>query len=336
MKRKLFLIIVLILLISISGCGGKKDVKKSLEEIRTGTEGISVSFLPNNPPATIHVENDNTPFDVILELKNKGAYPQPDEQDFYVNVYLSGYDKNILELDVERNDVNRLKTSLIGKSLVNIGGGSDIVTFKGKVKSSQLNVEKYEPILLATACYKYSTTAEPSVCIEPDPYSTLTQKKVCEVKDISLSGQGAPIAVTKINEESFKEKTQFKLTIKNVGNGDVIKEQSIKKCDPFGKAENDKIGREDLDKVYLERVTIGGLPLDCSPFAEDSVRSTQGIIRLVNGEGYIVCDLQKEGYDAYKESKTAFTTPLKITLSYGYRTIAQRSLQIKKEMSGNN
>ncbi|MDP3765144.1 MAG: hypothetical protein Q8R04_01395, partial [Nanoarchaeota archaeon] len=64
--KKNLLALFFVLFIIVSGCSGKKDVKKSLEEIRTGTEGISVSFLPNNPPATIHVADTDTPFDVVL------------------------------------------------------------------------------------------------------------------------------------------------------------------------------------------------------------------------------------------------------------------------------
>ena len=322
------------LLILISGCSGKKDVKKSLEEIRTGTEGISVSFLPNNPPATIHAADTDTAFDVVLELKNRGAYPQPDEpKEQQVKVYLSGFDSSILKLDVTQEDINRLTTSLEGKSNVNIIGGTDIVTFKGKVTVDNLKVEKYEPTLLATVCYQYFTTAGPSVCIDPDPYSTLSQKKVCEVNDISLSDQGAPIAVTRIDEEAFQDKTQFKISIKNVGNGDVIKKESITdKCDPLATAAN-KIGRDDVDKVSLEGVTIGDIELDCSPFADGSVKSKKGTMRIINGEAYIVCELNKADYEAYRSSRTSFTTPLKIKLEYGYRTTAQRSLQIKKEIS---
>lgn len=341
LKKILVFALFLVLLISISACG-KKDVKKAIEDIRTGSEGISVSFLPNNPPATIHVEKADLSFDIFVELNNKGAYPQPDEiatKKLEIKVYLGGYDRNILggvaqnqNIIAEIPDMNRLPTSLIGKSLVNLNGGSDIVTFKGNVKFNQLNVEKYEPTLLATICYKYYTEAGPSVCIDPDPYSTVTQKKVCEVQDTSLSSQGAPIAVTRIDEEAFQEKTQFKLTIKNVGGGDVLREDAIQKdkCNPFG---TDKIKREDVDKVKLENVKIGDKDLLCSPFAEGDVEGKNGIIRLVNGEGYIICKLEKTMDNSYKSSGTSYTTPIKITLSYGYRTTAQRTLQIKKELS---
>lgn len=332
--EKIFFIFILILLLSISGCSGKKDVKKSIEELRTGTQGIALSFLPNNPPATVHA--DQQKFDVVVEINNRGAYPQPDEPIPVTSLgkaYLSGYDPNILKFDKDFFDLKPIE--LQGKSLINLNGGSDLAIFK--VNSIEnLDVEKYEVTLQATACYLYETIASPSVCIDPNPYSTIQEKKVCEVQDLTLSSQGAPIAIANINEEAFALKTQFKIAIKNVGSGDVLKKESLEKCNPHG---SQKIERQDIDKVKLEFARVSNVPLKCWPFAPDAtnepVEGTSGLIRLVNGEGTIICELRKEHYEQYDKSNSAFTTPLLIRLSYGYRNTAERMLEIKKEKGQN-
>lgn len=327
--EKTFLIIVLILLISVSGCSRKKAVEKKLEDIRTGTQGIVMNFLPNAPPDKIHVEegdNADSTFDIILELRNKGAYPQPDDRMSAPSgiVYLSGYDSNIIRIGDGTPYQNIDRKSLEGKSTINPNGGLDLVTFKGWVAAENLKVEKYEPTLLVTACYIYYTVAGPSVCIDPNPYS-VTQKKVCHVQSISLSNQGAPISVTRIDEEALSLKTQFKITIKNVGGGDVISVGSTTKCITAG--------REDIDKVKVEEIRVGKDPLEnCRPFIGTRTTGPSGEIRLINGEGFILCDLPKE---LYKDSVTAYTTPLTIKLSYYYRNTAEKKIQIKKEMSGN-
>lgn len=331
MRKRLVFVLFLILLFSISSCTGKKDTKKPLEDIRTGTQGLSISFLTNNPPPTIHAEKEAlNDFDVVLELRNKGAYPQPEEgrPSLYGRVYLSGFDPNIISFD--NSPVQELMDkALEGKSTINPNGGFDLMTFKGKVFYENLNVEKYEPTLLATACYNYFTIAGPSVCIDPDPYSTVTQKKVCQVQGVTLTNQGAPVAITKIDEEAFAKKTQFRITIKNVGGGDVIKYEALNKCGPTG----DKLGREDIDKVYLAEAKVGIKTLNCGPFVDTSDGSAKrpvGFIRMINGEGAVICEMPSSDY---QESKTAYTTPMTITLLYGYKNTAERKVLIKKEVS---
>ena len=331
LKKRLIFALFLILLILISGCKGKKDVKKSLEEIRTGTEGIVMSFLPNAPPDKIHVEEgpDNS-FEVVLEVRNKGAYPQPEEGGSPSGkIFLSGFDANILKFDKDSTEEIKGK-ALDGKSTINPNGGLDLITFKGNVDFNYLNVEKYEPTIMATVCYHYDTVASPSVCIDPNPYSTTNEKKVCQVNDITLSNQGAPIAVTRIDEEAFAKKTQFKITIKNSGGGDVLDYIAISNCGPKGQ----KITREDIDKVRLLEAKVGNNPLECGPFITkegSNFRGRSGDFRLINGEGFLICEFTSR---EYANNKNAYLTPIKIRLFYGYRNTAEKKIQIKKETSG--
>ena len=319
----------IIMLLLISGCKGNSDAQEQLENLRSGTLGLTASFLPNNPPATIHVEeNEDNKFDIVLEVSNKGVYPQP-EDGIKLNgrLYLSGYDKDIIEILTPSIELSTL--AIDGKSSINLNGGSDLAVFKASIDHSKLPVEKYEPTLLATACYNYITVAGPSVCIDPDPYATIKQKKVCEAGSITLSGQGAPVAVVRVDTEAFASKTQFKITIKNAGNGEVLKSQQdqsmLQKCDPFGSS---RIGREDINKVYLEEVSLGNIGLDCWPFAEEQVKAASGHVRLLNGEGSIICEI---GEDSYASTNAAYTSPLRIKLSYGYKINAERKISVKKE-----
>ena len=342
LKKRTVLALLLIVLIAISGCSltGKKGTstsssksKKAVEDIRVGTQGIVMSFLPNNPPERIVVEESapENSIKVVLQVNNKGAYPQPDEGPKRgaapdpAKIYISGYDSNIIRFPQREIDLS--SKALEGRSTINPGGGIDFVNFEGKVHADVLNVEKYEPILLATACYYYNTIASPQVCIDTDPYSEISTKKVCQVSDISLSSQGAPVAVTKIAEEALATKTQFRITIKNVGGGDAIKIISEQKCDPLG---TEKLQREDIDKVYVVGVFLGSKQLNCGPFAEGSIKAISGFIRLINGEGNIICEFPRQDYP--QGANTAYTTPLKIHLGYTYRTTIERKVLIRKEI----
>ena len=334
LKKKLIFILFIILLISISGCTGKKGSTKSVEEIRTGTEGIVINFLPNTPPDKIHIEQGAdeslTTFQVVLEVRNKGAYPQPDDgvPSPIGRIFLSGYDTNILAFDKNVEELSG--KPLDGKSTINQNGGLDFITFNGQILTGNLNVENYEPIIQATACYNYITIAGPSVCIDPNPYSTVKEKKVCEVKSILLQSQGAPVAVINIDEEAFATKTQFKITIKNIGGGEVIHDRALDKCAPTG----EKLSRENIDKVYLIGAKVGTKSLNCGPFIGSQgavVYGGSGDIRLLNNEGFVICELSSKDYS---NTKSAYTTPLTVNLLYGYRTTIEKKIQIKREASG--
>ncbi len=336
--KKSFVFALLVLLVVVVACKGKNDGKTALDEVRTGTQGITLSFFPNAPPDKIHVEQgadvEANSFEVIIDLKNKGAYPQPNEgvagaAPGLGKVYLSGFDPNIIEFkssDGKSGDLSKL--ALEGKSTLNPNGGQDLMSFKGTVVVDNLIVDKYEPTFLATACYYYFTVAGPTACIDPNPYAVTREKKVCEVKDITLTGQGAPIAVTKIEEKALAAKTQFKIAIKNVGGGDVILSNAIEKCDPSGQQ---KIQREEIDKVLLQEVKIANKQLQCGPFADGTSKGTGGLVRLINGEGFVICELPSSDYG---NKISAYTSPLNVHLSYGYRATAEKKVQIIKEASG--
>ena len=328
--KKIIFVLLIISLLLASGCKKtQKDPKKQLEELKTGTEGISLSFVPNSPPDIVHIEPTVKNFDVMIEIKNKGAYPAADDpRRIEGRLYLSGYDQNLVQWD--RNNVDLGSLLLPSKSQVNLQGGFDVAAFKAEAQNlDSLNVEKYEPILLATACYKYETAATASVCIDPNPYSTVKEKKVCQVHDITLSSQGAPVAVTKIEETASYATTQFKVTIKNVGTGDVLKFDQLEKCNPTGTA---RLEREDIDKVHVERIAVGQQELLCWPFVDvqDSrARLQSGFIRLINNEGSVTCELQKKDQSGYAGGNTAYITPMTIRLKYGYKAIAEKKIQIK-------
>ncbi|MBI4452573.1 hypothetical protein HY637_04030 [Candidatus Woesearchaeota archaeon] len=351
LKKSIMISLLIILLVAVVACPTKKkDTKTKTEELRSGAEGLKIRFLPNNPPATIIVGKNiqNNKVDLVLEVVNKGVYPQPeDTKVINGKVYLSGYDKNIIDFQQPSYDLSKSQ-SLYGKTLINTEGGTETITFTGDVILESLKVDKYEPIFLATLCYEYHTIAGPSVCIDPDPYPQVKQKKVCEVKDITLTSQGAPIAVTKITEKALSDRTQFTITVKNVGLGDVLRtgaEQtsaqgqqqsgtSIEKCDPFG---SNKLAREDIDKVHVDSITIGDQFLQCVPFSDKPGKADAGDIRLQNGEGTIICEFPKDystGVSSYSGGNTAYTTPLKVELSYGYKTTAEAKTLLKKEDTG--
>ena len=308
----------LVLLILVSGCQAKPGSQSS-KDTSKGTEGIAINFLANNPQDKYIISDEQEePISIIMELRNKGSYPRDNDVNELSRgqVYISGFDDNIIHMEEAGKRLDR--QFLEGRSSINPEGGFDTMEFKGTIYTSGIVIEKYEPTILATLCYPYVTKASPAACIDPFPFDQ-KQKKVCKIGSQTLSSQGAPIAITSIDQEASSTKIQFKINLKNEGKGDIRKLDSLDRCNPTG---GQPLEREDFDRIELVKADAGLTGLRCGPFTEGS-----GIIRMNNGQGFIICTLDKE---SYQDTKSAYTTPLNLEFRYGYRMTASKPITISK------
>jgi len=332
-KNKNFIFILFILAILIVGCRPPTSTQGEDTSYRTGTEGLVMNFIPGAPPSKMFADEDDVYIPISIEIRNKGAYPTSKDYDGWdidSVIFIGGYDKKIIgqwELGDEsvaepRVDLNEKKDVLEGKSINNPKGGYDLLEFTGTASLGDIEVDKYTPNFLVTACYEYKTKASPNVCIDPRPFSTVNERKVCNIHDVSLTNQGAPVAVTKVESKALSNSIQFKIHFKNVGKGEVIAIDELEKCSSAG----EKLEKRHMDFVKIEEVEIGGnsIKSDCGQLL--NIDSYGDYARLINNQGFIVCNLKN-----YKEDvDSAYTTPLYVELSYGYRTAISSSVEIVK------
>jgi hypothetical protein len=316
-KRKIIFGIAFVLFaLALNACVRPSGSTGFNRDTITGTEGLIINFLPGNPQESYLVYGDE-PISVILEVKNKGAYPSEDEENLLSRgqAYLSGFDETIIIMEENSKRLNR--EFLTGVSYINPEGSVDVIEFKGDIIAQGVIVDKYTPTILATVCYPYITKASPSVCIDPFPYDE-KQKKVCKIGSQTLPTQGAPIAITRIDQEASSSKMQFKISIKNVGGGDALSLDSLENCNPFS---GPKLNRKDFDKVEMLAATAGPFELDCGPFVDGRN------IRLSNGEGFVICSLKS---DSFIDAGSAYTTPLNLRFRYGYRSTITKPITISR------
>jgi len=193
------------------------------------------------------------------------------------------------------------------------GGQMEFIDYKVKMRTWPSPLEEYNIPFMLTNCYAYSTYTSPFICIDPQPLSD--RRKACTPRDISLTSQGAPVAVTKIEQQSSGKKANFKITIKNVGNGEIIYWGDVSRCSPYSPL---KLTEKNKNIVQLFSVRIEDTELKCTP--------TDDKIKLVNGEGTISCT-----YDLkYNNIQTAYQTPLIIEFWYGYMETESQYVLFKK------
>lgn len=245
---------------------------------------------------------------IVVELTNIGAYPSGDSgEPFDGRLFIGGYDAAYIPLTPTSI---QLESDLYGKDQYNSDGTFDTETFEATSVSLPEETDTYGPTLQVTACYYYKTYASPVVCIDPDPYSSEREEEVCQVRDQTLSGgQGAPVAVTRVEESVTKENIKFKIFFRNVGNGYVVDSDYINSDCP-------DTDRENLDRVDVS-VSMSNAQGSCRP---------DNPVRLVNGQGFVVCDFPKPA-----ESVAAYTTPLQVELVYGYSNSIEKKVTIVNE-----
>jgi len=311
--RKIILTVSILLLLFSFGCSQKTG--ETNVDYRKGTEGIVMNFMEDMPPTQMY---DNMPIELVVELRNKGAYPQPNPvTGWAINVinpntkgvgtlYLSGFENKLITGMPKQIHIPELE----GKNPYNLEGGFNTVSFRGNIINfDSRDIDNYNANFLVTSCYNYETLASETVCIDPEPYSTKQKTRVCTIPpSYSLSGgQGAPVAVTKVEEIVLSNKIQFKIYIKNLGNGKVIDKNRLNIDCPYS------LDYTNLDKVYVSG-KVSSYSLSCRP---------NNPIMLINGVGSVICTIPKPAM-----SKSAYTTPLQIKLEYGYTSSIQRGVEI--------
>ncbi len=312
--RKIHLIALLIISVFIlascaSSSNNREGERISAKDYRKGTKGLEMEFVRNAPPDRIYSGDD---LDIIIDVKNVGAYPTTDSFDGKLEIY--GYDDKAFS--GERWDGGPLLTpELQGRSQFAPQGGRQSKQFHVNRVSTLFNSEFYEPRIIVAACYKYRTIAEPLVCIDPEPFSVFDEEKVCTIdrngETYTLTSQGAPVAVTRVTEEISSNNIHFSIEIKNVGNGKVVDENIRNDC-PLN------LDFNDIDKVLVS----AKLPWDSSPNCQPRGDHRDPVRLDESGRGHIFCTFRKP------DSKSAFETVLQVQLDYRYLDSIEKKIEI--------
>ena len=310
-------LLAILMLAFVLGCTPTE--KDSKDWVPTGTKGLTIQFLDNFPRDKYLVGNNKEDINIIIDIKNEGAQTMGNDAPARFkggSVYLSGFDQQVIS--IPRGGRGLASLYLPGISSTSQTGSIDSVKFEGSINPQNILVDNYDLRILATVCYPYRTNAGPSVCIDPTPFD-FDQGQVCEMGPKTLTSQGAPIAVTRIEQEAFTDSIQFKIYFENAGSGDVINIDKLGQCNPFSA---DPLGREDFDRVKLVNVFAGTKQLQCGPFTNEG----PGVVRLIDGKGYVICNLDI----SQEASNVAYLTSLNIELEYGYRSSISKPITISK------
>ena len=185
------------------------------------------------------------------------------------------------------------------------GGEQTTIPFTGSIYTWPQGLDKLsQATFLVTNCYVYTTYAAPTVCIDPQPQSL--GDKVCIPRDIIYSGgSGAPVGVTRIEQENTQYTVRFTIHVKDLNTkGQVFDLLQMEKCSPYYPG---RLSSSFYDKVYLLDARIGSQRLQCTPSYGDG-------IRLTNGEGILRCTY----YMDFSGTRSAYEKQLILEFGIGY------------------
>ena len=328
--KKTFFPIILIFVIIIIGCTPNQSSAKTNEvNVFVGTEGLAAEFAKTAPPLKVF---EDSSFPILLRVRNKGAYSiekdNPNKLSLRGVLTISREKDYVKTLKLEENsrvygsasDDSKAYFFVDGKTTINPQGDEIIASFNAKTGKLEPQSEVKPSTITATLCYPYQTILSTTVCIDPDVVGVRPGKKVCTVKEqIFNSGQGAPIAVTKIEPQMIPAeneiKPQFLIFVENKGKGNPV--NLVGYDDACSKSDYKK----DLWNIATVKVYKAGKEADpesqltCTPSLKNSEGAIDtGLLRFVDNKDFVRCTFK----NGIPKNSEAFTSPLKVVIDYGY------------------
>ncbi len=178
--------------------------------------------------------------------------------------------------------------------------------------------EEFVQRFWATSCFSYATHATAMVCIDPTPQTQNTNE--CRVANVGLSGgQGAPVAITSVEEKASPTKVSFTINIhhnKQNTYDELYDYHSLYKCNP---SNLEYAKSTDKNVVYVGYIKLSNSDITAGCTPSNRIRLDE------SGNGFITCIATLDG-----AAKNSYTTQLEMELWYGYSKSIYKDVRIKR------
>ncbi len=228
MKKVLFLIVVLSLL--LLSCGRQSSADYNFKQ---GVKEVRFDFLKGSPPSIVFPDST---FKIVSKIDNQAAYDIKN-----LNVQISGLDNKFYRV------VSSSKVAfplLEGRSASNPAGDKEVAEFTVETGNLLAYEKQFKDYFLLEASYESTMEFAESICLNPSLYDI--NDGGCRVDERErYSGQGAPLAVTKLDEvvsPGDGAQVEFRLTLRSRGKGRV-KTATLKEA---------RLGNKDINCIFRD------------------------------------------------------------------------------------
>jgi len=319
-----YIVAVLILLVSIAGCGSNSQSSGGAAPktpFLGGTEGLKIEFLKGSPPDEV-TDTGTFDFQAVVSIKNNGEYNLKQDQvkldivgflpeDFGVSQdQLSDIrpedDPSPRQRDSEGNIIDAATT------FVTFPDQDSFFNFEGSVTGNT------EFTFKADACYKYQTKALSRICVLRD-LSNVDTDDICDPSQSkTIYSSGSPVKVSAFRQNvAGKDKITFSFDITHSGTGKVFKEGDST-SQPAECPSDPRDTRERENRVF---VTVdSGLPnLKCVGLNG----ATSGFVTLVTNKRSVTCTQELD------PGRNDFETNVEITVDFNYKDSVEKKVLVK-------
>lgn len=210
---------------------------------------------------------------------------------------------------------NGIQYTLRGDNPEYPGGQEEYITYRIRRDGAwPAGTDQFDVSYQVRNCYAYTTFVSPTVCIDPAPF--LDENKVCRsTQTVNLGSQGAPVAITQMEQINTGRSIEIRFNVQNMGGGTVWDVGSLDRCSPFYPDSRTLANFRNI--VYVGFVTVDNVPIRC----------TSRIIRLNQGRGQFTCSYDLSNA---QQLNTGYEASLRMELWYGYEQTITRNLRVRR------
>jgi hypothetical protein len=305
---------IIIMLLFLAACQNSNE-PDIMRNIYVGTIGVALDFINNEIPDKVR-ENEVVYY--TIRAQNRGPYELNNAR-LTISV-----DPGIMKFPDGSSVMVIDDITLQGKSFFDTFDDFRIRNIPITIQSLDETRAYHDAEILTAFCYDYKGYATANVCIDRNPQGATPVEKTCRTSIVLLSqGQGGPVSIDKIEPYMIVEvingvelvRPQFKIFVQNRGRGVVFKPGSIAQFCGHGDIDSDVYNNVRLDNIAFSNFNIHDF--DCLP----------GSFVLKGGSDHITCTLKRE---RALQKDAAYTTPLRVEISYGYKETISKELRIEK------
>jgi hypothetical protein len=311
MKRMLYFVLVLLVIISLTGCDrGRGTTTKTGKAYIGGEKGLSIEFDEDAPPEEVMDDGQET-FPIRLKIKNEGEYTIPRGG---VIASLSGISKE----DFGLNSLHAKSDFELQRKEKTTGaeGEENILDFDDAKFVNDLAAD-FETTVFADVCYKYRSVAAASICLKRDTVQSRKNRDACDIRNgnVDYENSGAPIQVHSIKQfPGGANRVTFTFVVENKGDG---------RCYRSNQFTNECVVEDELttDEVDIEITSPSrNIHVDCDTLDG----SNKGTIKLFNNKRTVTCSINTGSLQ-----KTAYEGRVNIKLDYFYRNKVKKDITVK-------